>query len=532
MREKIKLPDSTAVNNINKKLLVAFFVMQPVLELILALFTDEKFQIGGISIATMIRYGMIGVIAFLAVVFNFKRKCVKLFIGLTCLCGVYIVAQYLNVRSFDVVIYENSMNKSIIQLALYISKYFIPIIVLFAVYLLKFGYNDLKWSVLPTVSFISLSMLITNIFGIDSISYSFGKVKHPIANIFSWFDKDFTYTDWRALTSRGMYPSGNELASILVLLLPITVYIALREKKHYSFIALFLQLVAMLMVGTRVSVYGAILLTIVIAAFWIADALFNKKSISKIKCCSLLLVFVLFAGIFFNSPFYCRVNQGEGGSTSYKEPDSDISLEDFLEDEEDLELIPEGEFENMSKEQYLKIQYILNNYNAHSIPYNLVLLVYDYIDHTDFWIDLMENVEFSDRNNARKIKTLILKDIFKNKEGNFEHIVGIGEVPIYPEQDFISQYYYLGIAGMLLLLSPYILIILISIVLFLKNLLKKKFDLQQAVLLSALGFITIVAYMAGHVLDPVYINSFMGLTAGLLLIKIANNKACVEEEVK
>ena len=54
------------INTINKYLLVIFFILQPILELILSLFSDKNFSIAGISTATLIRYGLIGIITFLA----------------------------------------------------------------------------------------------------------------------------------------------------------------------------------------------------------------------------------------------------------------------------------------------------------------------------------------------------------------------------------------------------------------------------------------------------------------------------------
>ena len=82
------------INTINKYLLVIFFILQPILELILSLFSDKNFSIAGISTATLIRYGLIGIITLLAIIANFKRKSTKIFIGILISYAIYIVLHY------------------------------------------------------------------------------------------------------------------------------------------------------------------------------------------------------------------------------------------------------------------------------------------------------------------------------------------------------------------------------------------------------------------------------------------------------
>ena len=100
------------------------------------------------------------------------------------------------------------------------------------------------------------------------------------------------------MTSRGLYPSGNELSSFFVLLFPLTMWISLKEKKNYYFVFVLLQMISMLLVGTRIAVYGEIILCIGTFFIWILEKVFNKEKIQKTKIISLILVGLIF-GIFF-----------------------------------------------------------------------------------------------------------------------------------------------------------------------------------------------------------------------------------------
>lgn len=489
------------IEKFNKILLVIFLMIQPILELILSLFKDNSFVVAGISIATIIRYGLLAIIIGIAVISNIKRKSTKFFIGYLAICATYIILHYLNIRKFDIVILGANLSKNFISIAMYISKFVVPICVLYLVYILKFTYKELKISIIFVVTFVSLLMIITNLFGIDYIAYSFENNSHLEGNILKWFDKDFTYSDWRLLTSRGLYPSGNELSALLALLLPIVIWIALSEKKNWYFIVVLLQMVAMLLIGTRIAVYGEIILMIVTSIIWLFDKFINKKEIRKTKLIFLIIVAIIFGILFKNSPFMNRIKVGEGTVNSYVEEKHESKIELTEEDN-----TPERIF-------------VKSNYVGELIPYDIIERVYNYLDHTDFWVHIIKDVDITKRNNSRKLKTLILDDIEKTKDGQLDRLFGIGEIPIYPERDFVAQYYYIGVLGIILFLIPFVIIIMISIIYSFIKVLNKQFNGIYSVILFALIFIVGTAYLAGHVLEPIYINSFIALLAGMLLLE-------------
>ncbi len=494
------------LNKINKILLVIFLMAQPILELILSLFKDNSFQIAGISIATLIRYGLLAVIIIMAIVANIKRKSTKTFIGICILYVVFMILHYLNIRGGNAAFLEKTVNKGFVGIVMYISKFVVPMCIIYLVYVLKFSYKELKISVLFVSAFVSLLIIITNLLGIDYVAYSFGENPPLAANILKWFDKNFLYDEWRLLTSRGLYPSGNELSSLFAVLLPIVVWVALKEKKNWHFGIVLVQMIAMLLVGTRISVYGAIILPIVTIIIWILENLINKQKIKKSKILFSVLVAIIF-GIFFSvSPFMNRIKVGEGTANVYQEDNNEKKVE--MDDDDNT---PERIF-------------IKENYSKELIPYDMLYDEYNYLEHTDFWIHIIKDVNIQKRNNARKLKTLILNDIEENKAGKLDKLVGIGEMAVYPERDIIAQYYYIGIFGIIFFLLPYLIILLVSGTYNFIKFLNKQIDGLQIVLLFSLLFIIGTAYLAGHVVEPVYINSFIGLICGLLLLFFVQRK--------
>lgn len=502
------------LNKINKYLLIIFFMLQPILELILSTFKNDKFTIAGMSIATLIRYGLLAVIIFIAVISNIKRKSTKMFIGLLVLYAVYIALHYINIRNFDSVILGTSMSKGFVTVAMYVSKFIVPVSIIYLVFILRFNYKDMKVCVLFVASFVALLIIITNLFGTDYVAYSFEDNPHLAGNIIKWFDKDFLYDDWRLLTSRGLYASGNELSSFFVVLLPIVFWISLKEKKSWYFVIALVQMISMLLIGTRISVYGAIILSVATLIIWFIHKLMNKQKIEKRKILFAGIVLIIF-GIFFSfSPFMNRIKAGEGTINNYTTENKDKKKPKLSKEDNTPDRI-----------------FIKKNYSKELIPYSILTDTYNYLEHTEFWVHIINDVDMSKRNNSRKLKTLILDDIEKNKDGKTDKLVGIGEIPIYPERDFVAQYYYIGVLGIILFFAPFVIILIISLGYNFIKFVNKQLDGFQIVLILSLLFTICTAYLAGHVLEPIYINSFIGLVTGMLLIYLTerSKKESIDE---
>ena len=112
-------------------------------------------------------------IMFMTVIPNLKRKSTKIFICALVVYVLYFAIHYINIRNFNLVIMGDNMQKGVFAAAIYISKFIIPISVVYFVYVLNFGYREIKNCVLFTSIFVSLVLIITNLCGIDYMAYSF-----------------------------------------------------------------------------------------------------------------------------------------------------------------------------------------------------------------------------------------------------------------------------------------------------------------------------------------------------------------------
>ncbi len=561
------------INKLNKILLVIFFSVQPVLQLLLDLFGDKAFSVFGISIATIIRYCLFGTISVLVVTANIKNKATKFFIGYILVCAIYILLQYFNTRNFDSTAYYGNSGQSFFSCIMENSKYILPISLIFFVCILKPSHKQIKIAVFLAVTFIVLHLIITNLCGIDYISYRYGGTDNPAGSIIAWFSNTICATNWELFTSRGLYSSGNALSGFFSLLLPIVFFIALKSGKIWWYLLVLFQMIGMLMVGTRVSVYGAILIFVIVICIWLFDLIFNRRKVSFKRITAVLSVAVIFATFFIYSPFIARLNSDNDKKPEYIDVESVLSgLEDSsnttsdvqsgnitnsvtesvaFESEDSVSSVmsqrPESASseisspdidpeQNQSNEKYsteFKQEFILNNYAKNSIQSSYIYNVYDYKEHTDFWFELMTEVEFSKRNDSRKIKGLILNDITETKGGVMDRIVGIGRIGIYPEADFSAIYYYNGVLGWALFVLPYIAVLLWSIIKCLMLLYKRTFSSFNYILVLSLGFIMISALLAGHILSLAHINSFIGMICGILIINLTKcdekSKECLDD---
>ena len=494
----------------NKRLFIIFLIIQPLIELFSDNFGD-LFTVAGISVAVVLRYALFLVISVLAIAVNIKTKTARLFIAFLFVSGIFAVLQYINLKDCNIILYEGSIQKNILQVIWYAAKYVFAVGAIFLVRLLDFGRKELKTAVLGAAAIVVSVIVVTNLFNLDYMSYGFGKADHPEGSILSWFCSDITKDNWRLFTSRGLFLTGNSLASFLTLTLPVTVYISFKDKSNLTFVLMFFQLVAMLLVSTKVSVFGAILLTVITLLIIVFGNIVRKRKFNILKWSITALIAVVFSVLFAFSPFSAMLDGIE--SDFYVEGENDNSALEGLD--------PDAKIEEISQE--VKLEFVKSNFANQSIPEQYVYELYDYTEHTDFWFELIRDVDFEKRDTGRKIKVLILEDVVKTKGSVLDRLVGIGGVSVYPETDISYIYYSTGIFGVFLFLAPFILVLLATIVKILFDLFKLRFSSLTVVLTLCLGFLLFVSYFAGHTFHLAYIGVFVGVVAGMLNDTLVND---------
>lgn len=501
-----------------KYLLIVYVAIQPLLEIVLNLW-PELLSVAGVSLATLVRYALLMVLVLATVVLGYPRKSTKLFIGYLIAVGIFILLQWINVKDFSLMIMDVSMQKNLLETLLYISRYAIPVVLIYEVYTLRFCVKDLQRTVIFVVLFVSLGMLVANLSGTDTISYSFDDLSRPTGSVLDWFG-DPSGEAWKQYTSKGWFRSGNQLSALMALLLPVTLWMALTSKKIRYFAVVAFHLLTLLMLGTRVSAYGAILLSAGTFAIWVLQSVLEKQRPSRKSLVSFSALALVFVFVYMQSPFYFRAQSGEAGFDNLKGyvPPAQTSLAPSASQVPattgSASSKPSGVGQTLSKEAMEKK--VKQFAKDHWIPWEIISDQYRFEEHQSFWEGMVKEVDLAQRDNARDVKELILKDVVAEKGGALDWLVGIGEAPIYPEKDFSSQYYYIGIGGIVLFIVPFLGIFLWSAVLTVKALFVRRRVGLLAVLLMAGGFVYAVAIFSGHVLEPLLVNTYIAVISGVM----------------
>ena len=98
---KLHFPNESFIDTFVRKLLIAYVILQPVLDIYMSLF-DKHIQIAGTSLATIIRFFMVAFMAALVMLHPKKKKltvCFSVFLGLV---AVYTVIHHFNAIGFTV----------------------------------------------------------------------------------------------------------------------------------------------------------------------------------------------------------------------------------------------------------------------------------------------------------------------------------------------------------------------------------------------------------------------------------------------
>ena len=520
MLEKIKEKEKRKnLRDLIAKLLVAFLIIQPILDIYMVL-CDDKIQLMGMSLATILRFAWIGIMTLLTIILARKRKNTKFLIGYFVLVGIYAIFHHINSLKLDINMLNDEVNYSFLGEMFYLVRMLVPMCLIYIAYNIKPKYKEMKIVVVTVVIIMSLSMLITNLLGIDHISYSLTPI-HPHGNILSWFSGDQAAEAWRNYSSKGLFDAGNEISAIFVILLPIAIYIALKEKKLWYFLVPTLQLIAMLMSSTRISVLGAVGITVGMFVLYVLMCLWNKKKIQISKIIAMCFMLVIFAIFFVNSPFELR-KKVEGINISYN------NIQDDKKEEKKKEVPIKKEFKNEEE----KYQYIKENAEAGIVNEAFTNEIYPYQKDPDFWIHVVNEEEPWKYAENRGLKTLLLARVQERNQNPMDKYLGMSFMKIssflWPERDFQAQYYYLGYIGLILLILPYVAILLYAVIRVLLNL-KEKCNMKHAVYIAALLFGLVAGYYSGHVLDELFPTVYLGTIAGICLNNAREEKELMEE---
>ena len=407
-----------------------------------------------------------------------KKRGLKYIIIYYLLCLLYLMINYLRSFNFNS-FFPNNFNYSLYRESLVIIKLMMPISFY---YILKntiknekiFKYIIIYWSI-----FISGIIIISDIFKIGYSSYSNEIISY---NIFEW--KKNVYYVFTAC--KGYFNYGNQEACILLMLLLVNIYYYLYKNNNNLIIIIMLSL-SMIILGTRTSTIGGLLLLIFMYCF---HYIYKKTHINVVsrKHLFLLIPIFIWLALLPISPFFNRnIELTKKRHTNYIQNEK-IRYESAKGSNDITEI----------KKQKL-IDYFDKMVDNSVLPEMFYKNYYSYQNDPEFWVSYIKNNNINGIN-YRKTEISIINRIMEVNNNKFDYLFGIGNSRIQNvvniERDFILQFYAYGIIGELILLSPYVYLIYLLI-----KKIKREKHIKYIILFGVYVLFIISSYLTGNILN-------------------------------
>jgi len=487
-----------------KKFFCAFIIIQPLLDYYL-LYSDVVTDIFGFSPSTIIRAVVIFFSSFLIFITSKDKKIQKPFIIYLIFTIIYYLIHFIYSKNLT-----GDFGKNFIfgnsQEIFYFARMMMPILTIYIVYHLKLTKDDVI-NVIKYMSYILVfTLVVTNVFKIALVSYQADNTLRVADNIFGWFFP-LKY-DVRELASKGLFYSANQIGGLLMFLLPINFVIYFYSKNNRYVIFLFLQIISMLMLGTRTSCYGWMCVGIAMILLYLFFTLIKKELDFKfLKIFYLMVIFSISFFIFKYSPLV-NENISEGQQIVQEQ------LEEFVQNNnnENSNNVSNNNNNNnivdQTKEVLIKMELA---------PY--IYIYYPYSEFSSFW-KRYEEFNLVEKRDNRYLQYLITKDIVSRSNGKYDMILGMGysrfiNQYIYLERDIFVHLYTIGIVGVLCFIFPYIVIVLCKGIPMLIH--YKKFNLFDTTIILSIIITILLSLLTGHILDELIVTLVLAFVSGYLL---------------
>lgn len=518
-------------------LLILFVVIQPLLD-IYYLYTDKVVNMIGFSPSTIIRVIITAVLVMLTLITLKDKKRWFFIISYITIVGVYTILHVLNANNFYSLVPGN-FGYSLAGELFYIVRLMIPLSILFITYNMNISSDDFEKAIITILLLIAGTIVITNIFKVSLNSYTNETIK---ANIFGWFMGAYDKYNYSSLASKGIFNFANQIAALLVLLLPVMLAIYTKKSTVTNLFIIIITIIAMIMLGTKVALFGAIVDVFVFIAILIFMRIFKKeKTINKKNMLMIGLSILVIGGLFMKSPAInreivarqVRINNSkievEGVEDQSKEKiKTEPQKKDPLENIDIIENENIDKLENKGMEQVAQpskgdkdamIEYIEKNYKNLMVNEQFITQSYPYQYDPEFWVEII-NLPVVDRLDWRNLEQRMLQRVMDINDNPMDKYLGITFVRTQNifnlERDFLSQYYSIGILGVLVFLGPYIILPLICFIKMLMNF-KEKFNIVSTSLCFAVLFALGVSYYSGNVIDALTVTIIMAFILGYLI---------------
>ncbi len=440
-------------------------------------------------IVTLIAVIIILIIFLSIIIINKKaRKKSKYLFLYYVICGIYLLISYIHSKSFITLIPNEY---SLLNESLAILKLVIPITFLFSLYYQNISKKEYSFIIKWWIILIAGSIVVSNILKISLGSYSNTIISY---NLFEW-DKHIYYL---YTASKGFFTYANQVGVILLMLLMLSIYLVIFERKRNIFYVILIAL-AMLMLGTRVSSLGGLISLICMLVFYLIHSLFYKNKIKGRLFLFLIpigmWIFILPISPFANRNIELNASPVLSGNIEIipDEIQSEVVIEQNIDKEEKLET---------SEDELNKQEYILNNYNPDFLPMFFFITYYPMQYDEDFWYEFIKNTP-AEKMNYRLIEHKIIKRMIEINDNDNDSLFGMSNNRIQNvvnlERDLILHYYSFGIIGSIILLFVYA----FSFIMFVKKTIIEQ-SYYNYIKLTCLVLFLFAAFLTGNIINSLF----------------------------
>lgn len=500
-----------------RKILPYFFmvylIIQPFLDTIY-LFSDQIIAKFGVSPSTVIRFLGIAVLSALTLVANGWKKKYWWAVGYLGVVTVYFVFHCLYARNFHSLVPGN-FNYSVVNEFEYLLRLLLPLLLILLLCNISFDDKIFKTTVLILTLTISGLIVITNLFCVSLDSYTNQTIT---GNFFFWFGSAYRNSPINGFASKAFFSYANQVSVILCMLLPITISLVAEGLYFIRVLALALQCIAMLMLGTRTSAYSCIAILIVMLFALLFIKIVKREKMSShsaaLKRITLLgLSVVICFAILPQSP---AKHRSQGQAELQKE-----YLQQAPSDDTGDSSLSESE----RKEGTLPTSLLLEKLQALGVNDTFFRQSYPYQYDREFWSKVVK-LPFTLRQDNRYMEELMLKRVAQIDGRPFDSFLGLTysrASHIYNlERDFRYQYYSMGLIGLFLLFSPYFVVLAYGLFYCLRYF-KKLFTFWNFSLIGSCALAVGTSYLCGNSMDALFVTTILAMVCSQI-IRIASGK--------
>ncbi len=507
-------------------LIISLITLHPFLELDYLLI-DTLDQIGIPRLTMIIDYIILPLLV-IAVFFLYeKRKKKVLIFGViygVILLGYMVLHMQSAANLADTLYLPDNFSFSIFQEFTYMVLLGIPLVYIWVIYLLDIKEEIFKKVSITTASLMGFSIFIANIFEFGLTTYNYENI--ILGNILSWFNVDMM-GDGKWYATKFFFEEGNTTSILMFLNDCFILYFLLKEKnlgkKIYLGILCFVHSLAMMMVGTKVATYGAILIPLMVLMVYIVMIFLRYETLQKSFIFMTVILIALGAYIIPYSPSY---NMYETVETVYEEEGSNTKevikaqidegakgLEPYSEKWHEYYLSYANEYKDW-------IERVPGPYYAEYFPEDF---------DPYFWVELIFEHSASDYTNGRKFQYYFDEYQF-DKLTTYEKSLGLGystlmNGSIIIERDFFRQYFSLGYIGFGLLSLPWLIVWGYLAIRLLVGYKDRKWTMFNVLLMAVLTMGIIVSLVSGHTFDELSTSLYIALCTGILWRNLHGQKA-------